>query len=65
MQTVQYQNYYFGANSYFGNAGTYAGPESAFPGVNSSLDGVLCINSSAPDGHGLGNHELFSGRRTL
>ena len=43
---VQYNQYYFGANSYFGNAGTYAGPPAAFPGVGPSLDGVLYYNSS-------------------
>jgi type II secretory pathway pseudopilin PulG len=42
---VQYLNYYFGVNSYFGNAGTYAGPPRAFPGAPPSLDGVLYYNS--------------------
>jgi prepilin-type N-terminal cleavage/methylation domain-containing protein/prepilin-type processing-associated H-X9-DG protein len=43
---VQYQDFYFGANSYFGNAGSYAGPPAAFPGASPSLDGVLYYNSA-------------------
>jgi prepilin-type N-terminal cleavage/methylation domain-containing protein/prepilin-type processing-associated H-X9-DG protein len=41
--TVQYLQYYFGVNSYFGNAGSFAGPVSEGP---PSLDGVLYHNSS-------------------
>ncbi len=41
MQTVQFNNQFFGANSYFGNAGTSAGPT-----TSASLNGVLYYNSS-------------------
>ena len=46
LNPVQYESYYFGANSYFGNAGSYAGPPAAFPGAPPSLDGVLFYNST-------------------
>jgi prepilin-type N-terminal cleavage/methylation domain-containing protein/prepilin-type processing-associated H-X9-DG protein len=42
-QPVQYAQYYFGVNSYFGNAGSFAGPISEGP---PSQDGVLYHNSS-------------------
>ena len=41
LQTIQYNTYYFGVNSYFGNAGTIAWPVSS-----ASLNGVLYYNSS-------------------
>jgi prepilin-type N-terminal cleavage/methylation domain-containing protein/prepilin-type processing-associated H-X9-DG protein len=41
LRTIQYGQYYFGVNSYFGNAGT-----KAWPVANASLNGVLYYNSA-------------------